>query len=189
MFPIHSRFPREMAVIGRLLVDYGDLELDLMNCVQVMRGYDLNSTLKAMFRVRGETNRIDIADGLGRAPYTAVNMEAEFDAAIAAMRQCLKIRNRFAHAFWHDPDQGRALCYVSLEELAKETDEVRDLTALTFFYLDEALLLKQEQFFEYNRALINYVNHEGQFRKGRFKQQVFPLPKAVAVPPAYTRKA
>jgi hypothetical protein len=46
MFPIHSRFPKEMTVIGRLLVDYGDLELDLMNCVQVMRGYDLNSTLK-----------------------------------------------------------------------------------------------------------------------------------------------
>ena len=65
MFPIHSRFPKEMAVIGRLLVDYGDLELDLMNAVQVMRKYDLNSTLKTMFRVRGETNRIDIADGLG----------------------------------------------------------------------------------------------------------------------------
>jgi hypothetical protein len=189
MFPIHSRFPKEMAVIGRLLVDYGDLELDLMNCVQVMRGYDLNSTLKTMFRVRGETNRIDIADGLGRVPYTAVNMASEFDAVIAAMRQCLKIRNRYAHAFWHDPDQGRALCYVSLEELAKETDEVRDLTELTFFYIDEALLLKQEQFFEYTRALINHVNHQGQFKSGKFLQQPFPLPKAVPIPPAYTRKA
>lgn len=189
MFPIHSRFPKEMAVIGRLLVDYGDLELDLMNAVQVMRKYDLNSTLKTMFRVRGETNRIDIADGLGRVPYTAVNLTAEFDAAIAAMRQCLKIRNRYAHAFWHDPDQGKALCYVSLEELAKEADEVRDLTALTFFYLDEDLLLKQEQFFEYTRALINYINHEGQFLNGTFNQRIFPLPAPVQPPPAYTRKA
>jgi hypothetical protein len=53
MFPVHSKFPKEMAVIGRILLDYGELELDLMNCVQVARTYDLNGTLKAMFR-RGE---------------------------------------------------------------------------------------------------------------------------------------
>ena len=103
------------------------------------------------------------------------------------MRQCLKIRNRYAHAFWHDRDQGKALCYVS--ELAKEADEVRDLTSLTFFYLDEDLLLKQEQFFEYTRALINYINHEGQFLNGTFNQRIFPLPAPVQPPPAYTRKA
>lgn len=176
-----------MAVIGRLLVDYGELELDLMNCVQVLRNYDLNSTLKSMFRLRGETNRIDIADALGRAPYTAVKMTAEFDAVIAAVRQCLRIRNRYAHALWHNPDQ--VLCYVSLEELAKGDDEVRDLAALTFFYIDEPLLLKQEAFFEYTRALINYVNHEGQFQTGKHKQRIFPLPTPVQPPPAYTRKA
>lgn len=178
-----------MAVIGRLLVDYGELELDLMNCVQVLRNCDLNSTLKSMFRVRGETNRIDVADALGRVPYTAIKMVTEFDAVIAAMKQCLRIRNRYAHAFWHDPEQGKALCYVSLEELSKEADEVRDLTALTFFYLDEDLLLKQEEFFEYTRALINYVNHEGQFQPGKFKQRIFPLPTPVPPPAAYTRKA
>jgi hypothetical protein len=46
MFPIHNTFPKEMAVIGRILLDYGELELDLMNCIQVARKYDLNSTLK-----------------------------------------------------------------------------------------------------------------------------------------------
>ena len=183
MFPIHTRFPKEMAVIGRLLVDYGELELDLMNCVQVMRGYDLNSVLKTMFRIRGETNRIDIADALGRVPYTSANMTTEFDTVISAMRQCLRIRNRYAHAFWHDPNQGKDLCYVSLEELAKEADEVRDLTALTFFFIDETLLLQQEWFFEYTRALINYVNHQGRFNSGTLRQQIFPLPAAVTPPP------
>ncbi len=55
--PIHNIFPREMAVIGRLLVDYGELELDLMNCVQVARSLDLNATLKAMFRVEAKLTR------------------------------------------------------------------------------------------------------------------------------------
>jgi hypothetical protein len=118
MFPIHNTFPREMAVISRLLIDYGELELDLVNCVQVARSFDLNATLKAMFRVRGETNRIDIADGLGRAAYVAVNLTAEFDAMIAALKHCLRIRNKYAHAYWHDPNMGKNLCYVSLEELA-----------------------------------------------------------------------
>jgi len=71
-----------MAVIGRLLVDYGELEVDLMNCVQVARAFDLNGTLKAMFRVRGETNRIDVADGLGRIAYVVANLDVEFDGII-----------------------------------------------------------------------------------------------------------
>ena len=189
MFPIHGRFPTQMAIIGRLLVDYGELELDLMNCVQVARQCDLNSTLKAMFRVRGETNRIDIADGLGRSPYAAVGLTAEFDAMIQALRYCLRIRNKYAHAYWHDPNQGTELCYVSLEELAREDDEVRDLAALTFFFVDAPLLLQQEQFFEYTRSLITYLNYEGRFRSGALRQQIFPLPTAVTPPPFFQRKA
>src|ERR1700716_2111028 len=75
MFPVHSKFPKEMAVIGRILLDYGELELDLMNCIQVARKYDMNSTLKAMFRIRGEMSRIQIADALGRVPYATVGLE------------------------------------------------------------------------------------------------------------------
>lgn len=100
---------------------------------------------------------------------------------IAAIKHCLRIRNKYAHAFWHDPNMGRDLCYVSLEELAKENDVVRDLTALTFFFIDEPLLLRQEQFFEYTRNLINYVNCGAQ------RQQIFPLPAVVAPPPYYVR--
>ena len=48
----------------------------------------------------------------------AVNLTAEFDAMIAALKHCLRIRNKYAHAYWHDPNMGKNLCYVSLEELA-----------------------------------------------------------------------
>jgi hypothetical protein len=184
---IHATFPKEMAVVGRLLVAYGELEVDLMNCVQVARKFDLNATLKAMFRVRGETSRVDIADGLGRAVYVAAGLAAEFDAMIAALRHCLRIRNKYAHAYWHDPDQGKHLCYVSLEELAKEPDTVLDLKVLRFFYLDEGLLLQQEAFFNCTTELIRYVNLEGQYRVGSIKQQIFALPNVVAPPPYYTR--
>jgi hypothetical protein len=133
MFEIHNTFPREMAVIGRLLLDYGELELDLMNCIQVVRNYDMNSTLKAMFRIRGEMSRIQIADALGRVPYAKIGLEAEFSAVIDGIDHCRKIRNKYAHTYWHDPDMGKALCYVALEELAVDEKPVNDLTNLTFF--------------------------------------------------------
>jgi hypothetical protein len=177
-----------MAVIGRLLIDYGELELDLMNCIQVARQLDLNSTLKSMFRVRGETNRVDIADALGRVPYVTRGLAAEFDAMIAALRHCLRIRNKYAHAYWHDPAQGTQLCYVSLEELAKEDDEVRDLGNLTFFFIDEPLLLQQEQFFEYTRDLITHLNYEGRLRAGALRDHPYPLPTIVAAPAFFVRK-
>jgi hypothetical protein len=177
-----------MAVIGRLLLDYSELELDLMNCIQVARDFDLNGTLKAMFRVRGETNRVLIADGLGRAIYDKLGLAVEFDLLVDTLRSCLAIRNRYAHAYWHDPDQGRHLCYVSLEELAKEDAEVKDLTDLSFFHIDEPLLLTQEAYFEYARDLLKFINFEGRKRAGKLKMQPFKLPPPVAKPAPYTRK-
>jgi hypothetical protein len=177
-----------MAVIGRILLDYGELELDLMNCIQVAREFDLNGTLKAMFRIRGETNRVLIADGLGRAAYDKLGLGTEFEHLISTLRNCLAIRNRYSHAYWHDPDQGKALCYVSLEELAKEDFEVNDLSKLSFFYIDEPLLLKQEAYFEYARSLIMYLNYAGRFRAGKLKQQSYRPPAPVAKPAGFTRK-
>jgi hypothetical protein len=58
-------FHEEAAIIGRLLAGYTALEVGLMNCVQVVRD-DFDAVFKAMFRARGETFRIEIADALGR---------------------------------------------------------------------------------------------------------------------------
>lgn len=189
MFASHNSFPKEMRIVGRLLVDYSELELDLMNCVQVARQYDLNSTLKAMFRVRGELNRIQIADALARVAYAKIELENEFSTMIEAMDHCRKIRNKYAHAYWHDPDMGKALCYVSLEELADNKEPVNDLTNLTFFYIDEPLLLRQEAYFEYVRDLIRFVNTEGRYRNKLLKRRSIQLPDAPEKPAFFTRKS
>jgi hypothetical protein len=133
-------------------------------------------------------NRIKIADALGRVPYSALKLDAEFDTLIDAFDYCRRIRNKYAHAYWHDPDNGRALCYVSLEELADEDDPVNDLTNLVFYYLDEALLLRQEAYYQYVRDLLRYVNYEGQLRAKKMHDNPFPLPTARQKPPFYTRK-
>jgi hypothetical protein len=189
MFPIHSRYPKEMAVIGRILVDYGELELDLMNCVQVARNRDLNSTLKAMFRIRGEMSRIQIADALGRVPYTTLGLGAEFETMIDALDYCRRVRNKYAHAYWHDPNMGKDLCYVSLEELAGEDAPVNDLTNLTFFFIEEPLLLRQETYFDFVRQLIMYLNYEGRLRAKEIRYHAQMMPSVPNKPPYFTRKA
>ena len=52
--PVFQRFPVEAEIIGRLVVGYGELELDLFNCV-VMGISDFDKTAKTMFRHRSET--------------------------------------------------------------------------------------------------------------------------------------
>ena len=188
MFPIHHTFPKEMPIIGRILVDYGELELDLMNCVQVARARDLNSTLKTMFKIRGEASRIQIADALARVPYTALGLGSEFEIMINSMDHCRKIRNKYAHAYWHDPDMGKALCYVSLEELAKEDVPVNDLTNLTFFSLDEPLLLEQEAYFDFVRKFMMYLNYEGRFRSNELEHNSMTAPPMLQKPQFYTWK-
>lgn len=36
---ISQKFPAEAAAVGRLLAGYADVEISLMNCVQMVRGW------------------------------------------------------------------------------------------------------------------------------------------------------
>lgn len=185
--PIHRAFSTEMQIIGRLLVDYSELEIDLMNCVSTVRK-DLDSTLKVMFRTRGETARINSADALARQLYTKLSLDSEFSEAIDAMRHCLKIRNKFAHAYWHDP-QVKQLCYISLEDLADTNEMVTDLLSLDFFFLDIPLLERHEEFFRYTEDVLTYVNFEGRCRTGIMTSpNPFSQPTRLERPPLYTRR-
>jgi hypothetical protein len=60
-----DRFRREGDIIGRMILEYGDLEWSLCLLVSHVIG-DLDIALKALYRSRGETQRIDIADALIR---------------------------------------------------------------------------------------------------------------------------
>ena len=183
--PVYRDYPNEMAIIGRLLVDYSDLEISLMHCVSMVRA-DLDSTLKAMFRIRGETMRINISDALAHQEYLKCGLQDQFAEAIAAMRYCLKIRNKFAHSYWHNPLDG--LCYVSLEDLADTDEVVRDLMGLDFFYLDLKLLERQQTYFRYTDALLAFVNLEGQRLAGKVPSHTLRQPAQLERPPLYTRK-
>jgi hypothetical protein len=98
---MERKFQRERNIIGRLLVGYGEMELDLCNCV-AMGIDDLDMTLKAMFRARGESLRVEIAEAMGQKVYASLGLSKPFDEALSAMRFCLRLRNRYAHSHFYD---------------------------------------------------------------------------------------
>ena len=180
ILPAFARFKTEGSIIGRLLVGYGEVELALCYCVANAR-HDLDAVLKTMFRGRGETRRIDIADALGRKPYAAHNLENEFAETIEAVRHCLKIRNQFAHCQWYDDNSGK-LAFVNLEEIARQSAVLQDLSGLTTHHVDTRLLMQQEQYFLYAGARLDYLNYEWRYRAGEINGNPFGAPQKLDKP-------
>ena len=173
-------FPNEAALIGRMLAGYADLEIDLMHSAKEVRA-DLDSTLKAMFRTRGNAQRIDVTDALARQPYHALGIGTQFEMAIGAVRYCLRIRNLYAHCTWWD-DNSAQLAFANLEELAKENVAVTDLHGLAVHHVTVPHLEAQLAYFEYADSLLIWVIQEGNALAGRpaFPNRVLP---AALVPP------
>ncbi len=183
ILPPFLSFPREGAIIGHLLAGYTTLELDLMNCVQTVRD-DLDTCLKVLFRARGETQRIQIGDALGRHYYHGHKLGTEFEMAIGALRHCLKIRNQYAHCVWYDDLSGK-LAFVNLEELAEENDLLTDLISLTRLHVDIQLLVDQEAYFVYAGEMLTWVNLAAQNKAGKMAVQPPEKPKQISPPPLH----
>jgi hypothetical protein len=175
------RFPNEENIIGAMLTAYGELEYDLCLCVAAGL-YDLDTAVKIMFRTRGETQRIEVADALGRKAFDAMDLGTPFAEAIASTKFCLKLRNQYAHCNWHDDNTGR-LCFLNLEEIAVPNAVIGDMSALTFKYLTVPLLTEQRDYFSYTSACLTYLNYEAQKRAGRISTHMKRAPKKAPRPP------
>jgi hypothetical protein len=175
-------FAAEGALVGKLLLAYGELENALCSCVAMARD-DMDMVIKAMFRPRGETQRVEIADAIGRAPYRLLRFETQFSEAIAGMKHCLKIRNQFAHCNWHVA--ANRLCFIDMQEIAEKNALITNLGGLTFHYMDAVLLKRQETFFQYVADCLIYLNFEGRVRAGKLPSHGFVAPKKVQPPPLY----
>jgi hypothetical protein len=177
-FPLFDSFPNEAALIGHLVAGYGGLEIDLLLCVlEAKRDID---SVKAMFKTRGETQRLDIADALGRPSFKKFALETEFGMAVGAIRYCLKIRNQYAHSNFWEEKNGK-LSFGSLEDIAKSHNPL-DIGSITLSSIDEALLREQLAYFEYAEAWLHFLNEEVQVIRKKRKAKPLSRPKALTPP-------
>jgi hypothetical protein len=141
-------FTVEGEIVGRLLTGYANLEVGLLYCVQMALG-DLDAPLKAMFKVRGESRRIEEGVKLGQRLYNALGLGTDFQRAIEAMRHCLLIRNQYSHWIWWNDYSGK-IAFANLEDVALRKSKVKDLRcSLKPHHVDATLLSSQEAYFAY----------------------------------------
>jgi hypothetical protein len=165
-----QRFPEEAAIIGRLLAGYGDLEYELHLCLGAALG-NYEAALRTMFRVRGEKQRVQIADALMRQKFHSSGLGENYCEAIGAMDWCRTCRNQFAHCHWWDePD---TLFFMSLETAAQQNADHR----VKFLPIDVPLLEQQEAFFRYTLDTLTYLYREFEVRAGIRASHSFVAPK------------
>src|SRR3954454_10136682 len=179
-----KNFPAEDEIIGRLLAGYGELEADLVICVQTPSG-NFDSVFKAIFRHRPLTERINEAERLGSAAFNGLKLGNDFNEAIASMRHCLRVRNQYAHSVrGHDPKPWR-LAYTDLEDLAKQNATIPDLHTIPPKHVDLQLLQNQDRFFFYTSILLSHLTSESQIRAGKSSRCGFARPRQMLPPPLH----
>jgi hypothetical protein len=172
------KFAVEGAMIGRMLAGYSNLEIGLMHCVQMARGSDLDTVLKKMFSIRGESRRISAAEKLFVAYHQHHGLLGDFQKAVRLVRYRLKIRNQYAHGVWWDDHSGK-LAFANMEELAVRKRKVRDLLKLKPYHVDANLLAAQEACFVYAEDYLAWINYEGRVRAKTININPLAKPKPV----------
>lgn len=184
IIPSFGRYPKEGTIVGRLLDGYGELELELCNCLAAVTN-DPEGAVRTLFDIRGEKARIDKANSLMLASYVSAGLHSTYSRSIENIHSCRIIRNQYAHCHWYDTkDEG--LCFIDLEDAAKSRNHLFPLK-LRRLPIDEALLHQQEAYFKYTQKCFWHL--EAAFRKSNGQPQkralTFAWPDELKAPPKH----
>lgn len=181
LFKVFNDFPAEASAIGMILSSYTSLEVDLMNAVKSVRS-DLDTVLKVMYRPRGESKRVDVADALGFQAYKEINLGDEFKSAVSAMQCCMRIRNQYAHCIWWNDNSG-SLAFSNLESLAKSDQRIFDLKSINIRHVRLEILREQLSYFEYVSDFLMWILNEGLRKQGKQALMMPNRPTFRGLPP------
>ncbi len=180
--PAMHRHPQEAAIVGRILVAFGELEYMTVDGAGIVLGRR-EPVQRALYRLRNTSSRIDAADAFMRPIHADAGLGSEYDFMISAIRHCLRIRNQYAHCNWGD-DQSPAtagLFFTDVQESAWATDGFDH----HWKHVDVAILEQQEAHFVYAQDWIYYLGRELPFRTGTLRENFFPKPLERAPAPLH----
>lgn len=178
--PAFRDWPKEADLIAHLLGGYGELEFMLAVCAGRALN-DVTKAARAVFRVRGETARIRLADALMADAYEGAGLKAQYADALGATRQCLRIRNRFSHCHWASlKNEGLFLTELGEAALAGAGPLTYSWRHVTLTHLEEC-----DEYFNYAHRCFWYIEAQFQKAHGRAPSSsfVFPMPAKRQPPP------
>ena len=156
--PAFASFPQEGALIGSLVVGYGELEIDLALLVRWVID-DEDYAFRTLYGQRGESARITAAQTLTFTALRSHKHKNSFLEIIDALKFCLKIRNQYANSNWVNAPTG--LHFTNVENVCQQPGKAKigDLS-LTAVHLNK--LQRQERYFVYTQQLIEWLVFEFQ---------------------------
>jgi hypothetical protein len=130
-----------------------------------------------MFGTRlGEKQRIKKAVSIGQCSYQALGLLELFNEIIFEMHHCRLIRNQFSHcAFYEDPDNIGHLLFTNIEDRAKCSQTIVELTPSTVLAkrVTQALLEEHETYFIYVLERLYFVRCETRVRSGKLPANAY----------------
>ncbi len=178
--PALHRFPAEAAIIGRIVVAFGELEYLVTICAGRALG-DKYRAQKALYRLRTTSSRVDVAETFIRAITDDSAHEELVSETFSATRHCLQFRNHYAHCNWGDADTASGLFFVDLEESARQTKAFD----LFWRHTDVNLLEAQEAYFAYSQGLLYHLEYQLSAIQGIPIYPASPRPLNHVLPPLH----
>lgn len=159
-----DRFKQEGDLLGRMILEYGEIEWLLCLLAGHVLG-DLDTAMKALYRSRGEQMRMEIADALIRQRIDDATLRQTYEQTFAHMAVCRSLRNQYAHTNWVHAG-GDKLCYVAIEELARSNQPI-EMENVVLCHLDIDTVKDQARFFNEVMQNMHYLNMEIQYVMGK----------------------
>jgi hypothetical protein len=175
LMPAFHRFPNEAAIIGRLLAGYGEIDFTFAVLAAKILG-DEETVMRAIFRIRGEAARIDLADAIISSRLRGSQLD-NYVYSLECVRHCRAIRNQYAHCHWNDDDT-LGLFFTNLEVAAEKPSGFDR----RWRHVDLTLLTAQEDFFIHTRRCLWHVTGAWLKRKRRPLPYLWPMPKTIQKP-------
>lgn len=170
-------------LIGQMLIGYSEIEFELAMVIQAAYDHDGLMALRSLFRVRGESARVDVADALLQNRMAERGLSTEYEATLDAIQFCKQIRNTYSHSHWSlDSDELR---FYNYEEAAKLREPK---IKFDFKYVDTPLLLKQLAYFNYTRYCLLHLQCRLGDSSGKKNAAPQPWPAQMQKPKLYNRK-
>jgi hypothetical protein len=176
ILPSFDQFPEEGAIIGKLVVGFGEIEL-LLGTIAAGVTQDLDTMLRALYSNRTTGARITLAAEFSKPGMKKHNLEVEFATALNIVKQCHSLRNQYAHCHWaHDAKAG--LFFTDLEQAASRATGFN----WDWKHVDKPLLTLQERYFDYCKDFLLFIDLEHLLRSGVRRGPSFSMPQEQALP-------
>ncbi len=169
--PAFDRWPKEGVLIGRMLLNYGEVEMMLGTALGFALGNEQSTALRVMFRVPGESARVATADALMRSYYVKGGKGPEYADMLGSVRWCTRIRNQYSHCNWGDHHKA-GLFFTDLSEPAKAHESFD----FWWRHVDLPLLEEQKAYFDYAGDCLMHLVFEAETWHRTRPGHAFPMP-------------